>query len=107
MNKLFIICIHYITIQYKIFICVQESEKQCLEFLDKLKVLKNELDELKNVFVEKQRESKSWITKVHLLSEMKKSIKRKEGDSGDIHAIKCEIHRAQVKMLQAWFFLRY
>lgn len=75
---------------------IQESEKRCLEYIDRLKVLKNEFDELKNVLVEKQRESKSWNTKVHMLSEMKKSIKKREGDSGDIDAIKIEIHRVQV-----------
>lgn len=64
--------------------------------MEKLKAIKNEYDELKNVLVEKQRESKSWSNKVHMLSEMKKSIKKREGDSGDIDALKSEIHRTQV-----------
>lgn len=64
--------------------------------MDRLKGLKNECDELKNLLIQKQRESKSWSTKVHMLSEMKKSIKKKEGDLGDIAAIKIEIHRSQV-----------
>lgn len=49
------------------------------------------------VYAEKQRENKSWDTKVQLLVEMKKEIKKKEGDSGDIEVMKNEIHRMQVK----------
>lgn len=52
---------------------------------------------MKNVYIEKQRESKSWDTKVQLLIEMKKEIKKKDGDLGDIDNMKKEIHRMQVK----------
>lgn len=65
--------------------------------MDRLKNLKNELNEIKMVFAEKQRENKSWDTKVQQLVEMKKEIKKKEGDSGDIEVMKNEIHRMQVK----------
>lgn len=75
---------------------MQENEKQCLEYTDKLKLLKNELNEIKNVYIEKQRESKSWETKIQLLVEMKNEMKNKEGDLGDIDAMKKEIHRMQV-----------
>lgn len=64
--------------------------------MDRLKLLKNELNDMKNVYIEKQRESKSWDTKVQSLVEMKKEIKQKEGDFGDIDAMKNEIHRMQV-----------
>lgn len=64
--------------------------------MDQLKLLKNELNELQNVYIEKQCESKSWDTKVRLLVEMKKEMKNKEGDLGDINAMKNEIHRMQV-----------
>jgi len=67
--------------------------------MDQLKLLKNELNELKNVYTEKQRESKSWDTKLLLLVEMKKEIKNKEGDLGDIDIMKNEIHRMQVKII--------
>lgn len=67
--------------------------------MDQLKLLKNELNELKNVYIEKQRESKSWDTKLLLLVEMKKEIKNKEGDLGDIDIMKNEIHRMQVKII--------
>jgi len=67
--------------------------------MDQLKLLKNELNELKNVYMEKQRESKSWDTKLLLLVEMKKEIKNKEGDLGDIDIMKNEIHRMQVKII--------
>lgn len=65
--------------------------------MDRLKNLKNELNEIKMMFSEKQRENKSWDTKVQQLVEMKKEIKKKEGDSGDIEVMKNEIHRMQVK----------
>lgn len=84
---------------------IQENEKQCLEYMDRLKLLKNELNDIKNVYIEKQRESKSWDTKVQSLVEMKKEIKQKEGDSGDIDAMKNEIHRMQVK--QQYNILEY
>jgi len=67
--------------------------------MDQLKLLKNELNELKNVYMEKQRESKSWDTKLLLLVGMKKEIKNKEGDLGDIDIMKNEIHRMQVKII--------
>lgn len=68
--------------------------------MDELKCLKNKVDDIKNVFIEKQRESKSWDTKVQLLVEMKKEIQKKEGDFGDIDAMKNEIHRMQVKQFK-------
>lgn len=48
--------------------------------------------------MEKQCESKSWDTKLQLLIEIKKEIKNKEGDLGDIDIMKNEIHRMQVKI---------
>lgn len=62
--------------------------------MDHLKSLKNELNEMKNVFIEKRRESKSWDNKVKLLLE----IKKKEGDFSDIDVMKNEIHRMQVEL---------
>lgn len=59
-------------------------------------MLKNDLNEIKITYFEKERESKSWDSKVQLLVEMKKQIKNKEGDLGDIDAMKNEIHRMQV-----------
>ncbi|KAE9542832.1 hypothetical protein AGLY_002743 [Aphis glycines] len=79
---------------------LKENEKLCLEFIDQLKLLKNELNELKNVYVEKQCESKSWDTKLQLLIEIKKEIKNKEGDLGDIDIMKNEIHRMQIRESQ-------
>eukprot|EP00102_Acyrthosiphon_pisum_P020925 XP_016658135.1 PREDICTED: coiled-coil domain-containing protein 40 [Acyrthosiphon pisum] len=79
---------------------LKENEKLCLEYMDQLKLLKNELNELKNVYMEKQRESKSWDTKLLLLVEMKKEIKNKEGDLGDIDIMKNEIHRMQIRECQ-------
>jgi len=67
--------------------------------MDQLKILKNELNELKNVYMEKQRERNSWDTKLLLLVEIKKEIKNKEGDLGDIDIMKNEIHRMQVKII--------
>lgn len=67
--------------------------------MDQLNLLKNELNELKIIYMEKQRESKSWDTKLLLLVEMKKEIKNKEGDLGDIDIMKNEIHRMQVKII--------
>lgn len=61
-------------------------------------MLKNELNEIKNVYIEKHRESKSWESKIQLLVEIKKEMKNKEGDVGDIDAMKNEIHRMQVKL---------
>lgn len=65
--------------------------------MDQLKHLKNELNEIKSMYIEKQRESNSWNTKVQFLIEIKKEMKNKEGDLGDIEAMKNEIHRMQVK----------
>lgn len=75
--------------------------------MDQLNLLKNELNELKNVYMEKQRESKSWDKKLILLIEMKKEIKNKEGDLGDIDIMKNEIHRMQVKIIMDKWFLVY
>jgi hypothetical protein len=58
--------------------------------------LKNDLNEIKNTYNEKQLESKSWDAKVQLLVDIKNEIKNKEGDLGDIDAMKHEIHRMQV-----------
>lgn len=66
--------------------------------MDRLKILKNDLNEIKHVYIEKQRESKSWDSKIQLLVEIKKEMKNKEGDVGDIDAMKNEIHRMQVKL---------
>ncbi|XP_022161075.1 kinetochore protein SLK19-like [Myzus persicae] len=79
---------------------LKENEKLCLEYMDQLKLLKNELNELKNVYMEKQCESKSWDTKLLLLIEIKKEIKNKEGDLGDIDIMKNEIHRMQIRECQ-------
>lgn len=65
--------------------------------MDQLKLLKHELTDMKNVYIEKQRESKSWDTKVQVLAEMKNEMKKKEGDSGDIVVLQKEIHRMRVK----------
>lgn len=59
--------------------------------------MKNELNEMKNVYAEKQRESYSWETKVQSLVKIKKEMKSKDGDFGDIEAKKKEIHRMEVK----------
>lgn len=58
--------------------------------------MKNELNEIKTVCAEKQRESLSWETKVQTLVEIKNEIKFKDGDLGDIEDKKKEIHRMQV-----------
>ncbi|XP_025204479.1 coiled-coil domain-containing protein 40-like [Melanaphis sacchari] len=79
---------------------LKENEKLCLEYIDQLKLLKNELNELKNVYMEKQYESKSWDTKLQLLIEIKNEIKNKEGDLGDIDIMKNEIHRMQIRESQ-------
>lgn len=50
------------------------------------------------MYIEKVCESKSWDAKVKLLADMKKKIKKKEGDSGDIEALNNEIHRIQVNI---------
>lgn len=68
-----------------------------MEYIDQLKYLKNELNDIQNEYVDKQRESKSWDTKVKLLVEIKTEIMKKEGDLGDIEVMKNEIHRMQVK----------
>lgn len=65
--------------------------------MDQLKLLKHEVTDMKNVYIEKQRESKSWDTKVQVLVEMKNEMKKKEGDSGDIVVLQKEIHRMRVK----------
>lgn len=62
-------------------------------------MLKNDLNEIKNTYNEKQLESKSWDAKVQLLIDIKKEIKNKEGDLGDIDAMKNEIHRMQVDFI--------
>lgn len=72
--------------------------------MDQLKHLKNELNEIKNMYIEKQRESKSWSTKVQFLIEIKREIKNKEGDSGDIEMMKNEIHRMQVSLIVNFIF---
>lgn len=59
-------------------------------------MLKNDLNEIKNTYIEKQREIKSWDKKIQSLVDMKKEIKNKEGDLGDIDDMKNEIHRMQV-----------
>lgn len=64
--------------------------------MDQLKSHKNELSEIKNIYIEKERENKSWDSKIKLLIEMKKEIQQKDGDLGDIDAMKNEIHRMQV-----------
>jgi len=64
--------------------------------MDHLKLLKNELDEIKKTYIEKQRESKSWDTKVQSLVEMKTDLKNKQGIFGDINAMQKEIHKMQV-----------
>jgi len=61
--------------------------------MDNLKLLKNDLNEIKNIYTEKRRESKSWDSKIKLLIEMKKNE-----DFSDIDAMKNEIHRMQVNL---------
>lgn len=67
-----------------------------MEYKDLLKLLKNELNEIKKTYIEKQRESKSWDAKVQSLVEMKTELKNKQGIFGDIDAIQKEIHKKQV-----------
>jgi len=67
-----------------------------LEYIDLLKLLKNELNEIKKTYIEKQRESKSWDAKVQSLVEMKTELKNKQGIFGDIGVIQKEIHIMQV-----------
>jgi len=69
-----------------------------LEYIDLLKLLKNELNEIKKTYIEKQRESKSWDAKVQSLVEMKTELKNKQGIFGDIGVIQKEIHKMQVPM---------
>lgn len=64
--------------------------------MERLKLFKNELNEMKIEYVEKQRESNSWHTKVQLLVEMKNEMKKKDGDLNDIDIMKKEIHRMNV-----------
>jgi len=59
-------------------------------------MLKNELNEIKKTYIEKQRESKSWDAKVQSLVEMKIELKNKQGIFGDIDVIQKEIHKMQV-----------
>lgn len=73
--------------------------------MERLKLLKNELHEIKNVYIEKQRESKSWDSKMQSLVEMKKETKNKEGDAGHIYVLKKEIHRMQVN--DTYYILLY
>lgn len=54
---------------------------------------------MKNVYIKKQRESRSWDTKVQLLLDMKTEMKKKDGDLDDIETMKKGIHRMNVKYL--------
>lgn len=67
-----------------------------MEFVDYLKLLKTELNEIKKTYIAKQRESKSWDAKVQSLVEMKTELKNKQGIFGDIDAIQKEIHKMLV-----------
>jgi hypothetical protein len=67
-----------------------------LEHVNQLKLLKNELNEIKNLCAEKERESLSWETKVQTLVEYKNKIKLKDSDLSYIETKKKEIHRMQV-----------
>jgi len=64
--------------------------------MDHLKLLKNELSEMKKTYIEKQRESKSWDAKVQSLVEIKTELKNKQGIFGDIDATQKEIHKMHV-----------
>ncbi|XP_050424677.1 putative leucine-rich repeat-containing protein DDB_G0290503 [Adelges cooleyi] len=79
---------------------LKENEQRCLEYTDYLKTIKNELDEMRNTYLEKQRENISWDNKIKQIIEMKKEIHQKEGDSGEIDAMKNEIHRMQIRESQ-------
>ncbi|KAL4090962.1 hypothetical protein QTP88_025714 [Uroleucon formosanum] len=83
-------------IQSSALVELNENEKQCLEYKDLLKLLKNEFNEIKKTYIEKQRESKSWDAKVQSLVEMKTELKNKQGIYGDIDAIQKEIHKKQI-----------
>ncbi|XP_060873754.1 interaptin-like [Metopolophium dirhodum] len=83
-------------IQSSALVELNENEKQCLEYIDLLKLLKNELNEIKKTYIEKQRESKSWDAKVQSLVEMKTELKKKQGIFGDIDVIQKEIHKMQM-----------
>ncbi|XP_060851664.1 coiled-coil domain-containing protein 40-like [Rhopalosiphum padi] len=83
-------------IQNSALVELKENEKQCLEYMDHLKFLKNELNEMKKTYIEKQRESKSWDIKVQSLVEIKTELKNKQGVFGDIDATQKEIHKMQI-----------
>ncbi|CAH1737113.1 unnamed protein product [Aphis gossypii] len=83
-------------IQSSALVELKENEKQCLEYMDHLKSLQNELNEIKKTYIEKQRESKSWDAKVQSLIEIKTELKNKQGIFGDIDATQKEIHKMQI-----------
>ncbi|XP_025205735.1 LOW QUALITY PROTEIN: early endosome antigen 1-like [Melanaphis sacchari] len=83
-------------IQSSALVELKENEKQCLEYMDHLKFLKNEVNEMKKTFIEKQRESKSWDVKVQSLVDIKTELKNKQGIFGDIEASQKEIHKMQI-----------
>jgi hypothetical protein len=67
--------------------------------MDHLTFLKNELNEMKKTYIEKQRESKSWDIKLQSLVEIKTELKNKQGVFGDIDATQKEIHKMQVYVI--------
>ncbi|XP_050520950.1 coiled-coil domain-containing protein 40-like [Daktulosphaira vitifoliae] len=87
-------------LQNKSVVELKENERECLEYADQLKSIKNELDETQNKYIKKQQELITWEVKIKQIIEMKKEIVNKEGDIGDIDAMKNEIHRMQIRESQ-------
>lgn len=77
-------------------VCLQDCEKKFLDYVDAFKCLRNELDEMRNAYNKRKLESNSWDSKIQLLTEMKNKKKLGEGDTGDVRAMKNEIHKSQV-----------
>lgn len=73
------------------------DERSLVELENELKNIENEIDGLKRVVLDKHNEALSWETKWKMVEQAKRQNDAEYAKSGEINAMKSEIHRMEVR----------
>ncbi|XP_046404539.1 coiled-coil domain-containing protein 40 [Ischnura elegans] len=79
---------------------LKDAESEFLQLQTQLKELENKREELKEDLLSAQRTSLSWEKKIQMVVEAKQTLSKENSSDGDIHKMKGEIHRMQVRLGQ-------
>lgn len=76
---------------------LRTDEMSLVQLENELVTIENEIEDLKRIVLDKHHEALSWETKWKMVEEVKRENNAEYAKTGDINAMKSEIHRMEVR----------